>query len=253
MTTSLRLIRYKQDHGRCATAACATLANYYNPGVNYELAKYVCDREVSRNGDDGLYAGEIGILLNKLGFRKVKIVTCNLDIVDHSWKNLTSYGQVRAIDNMLRSRAIDFDQRLNLKSMRRFLTAKGFQNFLEIDNSFPEYIRKYVEKGKPVLFSFNWNMLLKFPKQTDKGKADYVRGHTSHHAVCANRCTPEGVGIVDSHHEFYKGQWQRYASGQYFIKWEELLPAMGANDVILADDYCGELLNYELVDQGELV
>jgi hypothetical protein len=245
----LNVTRFKQDPAHCTVAASASVANYFNPGVDYQLARHVLSNEVVKSASDGLYSGETGLLLNQLGFRSVTLITCDLDMVDHSWSHYSTAKQVEAIDEMLRSRSIDSTYRLNLKALRKFLVFPNRHNRLIIDFKFADYIRESLDLNKPLVLSFNWNMLLRYPKQLTDGTTDYVKGSISYHAVCARGYNKKGVYIVDSHHEFYKRQWKKYKNGFYFIPWEDLLPAMGNGDLLIVDDYDPELLQYELVQE----
>lgn len=246
----LNVTRFKQDRSHCAVAAAASVANYSNPNINYQLAKYVAEHEVVKTASEGLYSGETGQLLNHLGFKSVSLVTCDLDLVDHSWVNLSKEKKILAIDEMLKSRSIDSGARASLKSIKSFLLQPNRNNNLIIDSKFANHIRASLDKGNPLVISFNWNMLLGFPKQLDNGQQDFVKGSFTYHATCGRGYTSKGVYIVDSHHEYYKRQWKKYRNGYYFVPWEELLIAMGNTDILIAEDYDSELLKYELVQES---
>jgi hypothetical protein len=66
--------RFLQDPGHCSIAACATLVNFYNPSIDYNDVKEICGGDAGENSFEGLDSGEIGILLNKVGFFKDKAV-----------------------------------------------------------------------------------------------------------------------------------------------------------------------------------
>ena len=67
----LKINRYKQLPGHCAVASCAAVANYYNKNITYESTQDVAKENVVKNLDNGLDSGEIGLLLNNLGFQTI--------------------------------------------------------------------------------------------------------------------------------------------------------------------------------------
>ena len=245
----LRLHRFKQEPSECAIAACATVANHYNPKIDYEFAKKVTIKQVCRNTSEGLYSGQIGSLLNCLGFQKVRIVTSDLNIVDYSWAKLSTAKKVEAIQAMLRSRSPSVDERDQLKHLLRFLTEEGCSNELVVDHLFKSHIEQALTEGKPVILSYNWNMLWGIPKQDAHDTNDFVRGTFAMHAVCCRGFDSKAVDIVDSHHEFYKRKLKRLRNGYYTIPWDELLTVMGSGDVIIPESY-DEKAVYELVSEN---
>ena len=245
----LRVNRFKQDPAHCAIAACAAVANYYNKEVNYELATHIAHKEVTKQTNEGLYSGQIGLLLNHLGFSKVKVITCNLDNVDYAWAKMTKPQIINEITTVLHSRDpwINPDKRYELLSFRDFLTCPGFSNSLKIDHYFAEWIRKALDKGLPIVISFNWNMFFKHPNWSMAGEPDSIRGVPEYHAVVVRGYNDKEVHIVDSHWEHYKRRLKQYRDGYYTISWEELMTVMGTGDVIIPEKYSSKKLKYELV------
>lgn len=232
----LRVIRYKQEIAHCALAASGSIANYYNKEISYDNAKDEVKYIVKR-ATDGLYSGEIGLLLNRLGFRSVKLVTSDLDIVDFAWANYSVKQQIEAMDAILRSKQPDENQRHNLRALRNFLCAPNRNNRLIIDCGFGDHIRQALDEKKPIIISYNWTMFHRMPKETDNKVPDYIKGTYTYHAVCCRGYDSKCVHIVDSHQEYYKRKLKRFRDGYYTMSWEILLTTMGTGDVIVPDDY----------------
>ena len=106
-------------------------------------------------------------------------------------------------------------------------------------SAFGKYIRKHLNKKKPLIITFNWTMFFKFAKEDENVKEDPINGSYTEHAVAINGYDNRGVWIVDSHHECYKYKRKKYRKGFYKISWENLMTIMGEGDVFLPDDYVG--------------
>ncbi len=193
-----------------------------------------------------MYSGHIGSLLNHLGFKSVKIITCDLDIVDFTWNKFSHRKKVAAMNAMLRTR-LDEDIRDNLHALKDFLSDKRFKNSVVIDHHFGEQIRNALDAKTPILVSYNWTMLWGFPKTDYDDIPDYIRGGQDYHSVCLRGYNDKGIHVVDSHWEFYKRKLIEYRNGFYTIPWEELLTVIGTGDIIVPSDYDENLLQYELV------
>lgn len=242
----LKVNRFKQDPKQCSIAASTSVANYYNKNVSYELVRDVVQKEVLRDISEGLYSGHIGSLLNHLGFKKVKIVTCDLDLVDFTWNKFSHRKKVAAMNAMLRTH-LDEDIRYNLSALRNFVANKNFKNTVVVDHHFGEQIRTALDAKSPILVSYNWTMLWGFPKTDEYNVADYIRGGQDYHSVCLRGYNDKGVFVVDSHWEFYKRKLKKYRNGFYTIPWEELLTVIGTGDLVIPTEYDEKLLRYELV------
>jgi hypothetical protein len=232
----LKVQRFLQDPGHCAIAASASLINFYDKTKDYEFTKKVALKKVSKTLSDGLDSGEMGILLNNIGFKKVTIISSNMGALDYSWDKLSR----RKIIKNLKTTApflSDAEDKYFSQSICKWLEDFDYENKLIIDYNFADYIREYIDKGKPVIISFNWSMFFKFPKYNDKEVPDTINGEDEEHAVVVFGYNEKGVFICDSHHECYKYRLKRYQQGIYSIKWENLMTIIGSGDVFLADNY----------------
>jgi len=239
----LRIKRYVQYPAECAAAAAAAIANYYNKNIDYEVVRLVAEDMLDTEINDGLYDGEIGMLLNLLGFRSVSVMSTDLDYFDYSWCKLSKINLINRLKHVSR---VNSGYRENCKSMIKFLTLDGYRNKLIIDYIFGEYIRKNLDLGLPVMLSYNWTMFLRSPKTNDSGVNDDGKGEIEMHAVVACGYNNEGVYVVDSHDAFYKYKLKKYREGRYLLKWEDLMVIMGcAGNVIVPTGYEEKLLKYE--------
>ena len=231
----LKVTHFLQDDGCCSVAACATAANYYNPEIDYRYAKKVADK-IQKDINDGLDSGEIGILLNRLGFHKVTIVTSDLDLFDYEWEH---YGR-RKLTETMRLAISRKKCKISKEQLMRFYewyTDRRYENIIKIGLNFGTYIKKKLNRRKPVIISFNWSMFMKFPKQAEKGGADPINGDEEFHSVVLNGYDKNGVWVVDSHQESYKYKRKKYRRGFYKMSWENLFTCMGSGDVYLPEDY----------------
>jgi len=231
------MTRYKQDKSLCAVASSASTANYYNPEIDYLVAKRIARKHVTSKLSDGMRAGQIGLLLNALGFNKVRLIACDVNIVDFAWNKFSNIKKIEAIQDLLNSGGYSHSQRFELKCLKKFLSNPGYKNELIVDNHFGEHIRTALDERKPVMASYNWTMLCRTPKQNRRGNSDFINGTCDYHEVCLRGYSEDKVYIVDSHHEFYKRKLKCFSGGYYSVYWEELLLAMGIGDIIIPMEY----------------
>ena len=99
----LKITRFKQKPGHCAIASSATAANFHNPDIDYEQTQKIAKKKVAKNIDEGLDSGEIGSLLNHLGFNKVTVVTTNLHFLDYSWSKFKKSRLISKMRQMVKS------------------------------------------------------------------------------------------------------------------------------------------------------
>lgn len=230
----LKITRYKQKPGHCAIAACATVGNFYNPDIDYEQSQKIVKKKVVKDIDEGLDSGEIGSLLNHLGFRKVTIVTTNLNIFDYSWSKYKKNHLISTMKEMGKSYKGEY--REVLKSLRKWLEFNQFDNNIIIDYDFSKYIRQALDDKKPLVLSFNWTMYFKYAKY--KGIIENaIKGEAEEHAVVAYGYNKKGVYICDSHHQCYKYRLKKYRDGLYTIPWEHLMTIMGLGDLYIPENY----------------
>ena len=243
MSKRLKIKRFLQHPAECAVASAASITNFYNKKIDYDKVRLITEDMLETEVNDGLYDGEIGVLLNLLGFKSVNIISTDLDCFDYSWKNLSKQKIVENLKHMSR---VNTDYRENCKSMVNFLTFNGYKNKLTIDYAFGKYIREYLDTGSPVMISFNWTTFLRIPKFNDRGENDAFKGSVEIHAVVACGYDEKGVYIVDSHNSFYKYKLKKYKNGRYRFNWEDLMVVMGCTgNVIVPMEYNKDLIKYE--------
>ncbi len=230
----LKITRYKQYPGHCAVAACGTVANYYNKDMNYDVSQDVAKKKVNKNIDDGLDSGEIGSLLNHLGFKKVNIVSTNLHILDYSWVKLSKPQLISKMREMKKTYKGEYKD--VLKSLYKWIDTEEFDNNIIIDYDFGKYIRQTLDKKQPLVISFNWTMYFKYSKYTSY-VPDSIKGDYEEHGVVAYGYNKKGVHICDSHHQCYKYRLKKYRDGLYLIPWEHLMSIMGWGDLYIPEDY----------------
>lgn len=236
----LNVKHYLQEPSQCAIASSSTVANYYNKDINYLLAqKIALDNNIVKNLSGGFDDGEVGLMLNYLGFQRVIFLTSNMGCFDYSWSKLSKNKLLQKMKEA--KNKIDINDRDTLKSLYRWLRRKKFDNNIIIDYNFGQSIRKFLQAGKPVLLAFNWNLFFKLPKENNK-KIDPMRGDCSYHSVVAYGYNKNNVYICDSHHENYKYRLKKYRKGFYSISWEHLMTIMGYGCVFFADKYDPEIV-----------
>jgi hypothetical protein len=233
----LKLQRFLQKPGECAIAAAASIANFYNKKVDYKLT-----RKIAKPDGEGMYTPEIGILLNKLGFEKVTIVSADIRLLDFKWATLSKEGLIKQLKIAGRYGS-DSEDRYISRQYRNFLLDSKSDNELAIDLHFGNYIRKTLDSGIPLLANFNFNLFFTYPKCDDSGKNDPHKGDFSEHEVVIYGYDDNGVNILDSHHQLYKGRLARYRRGRYKMDWETLHTVMGFGDLIIPEKYSIERAN----------
>jgi hypothetical protein len=227
----LDMTPFEQDYGCCAVAASAIVANYYDSEIDYKKAKSLTLKRVCRKvADKGLETSQIGTLLNLLGFQKVTIISSDLDLLDYTWKNL---NRKRMIDILEKSvvESKKRDKKYSAKLMIKWLGNLRYNNKLIIDYNFGKYIRKHLDKNKPVIIVYNWTIYHKAPKEGKNGP-DVFNGKEECHAVVISGYDDKGVYIIDSNYRPSKRK-----KNSYKMSWENLMTCMGTGDVILADKY----------------
>lgn len=230
----LKITRFKQKPGHCAIASCATAANHHNDEIDYEQTQKIAKRKVVKDIDEGLDSGEIGSLLNHLGFQKVTVVTTNLEIFDYSWSKYKKGRLLLRMNEMAKSYKGEY--RGVLKSLRKWLGTNEFDNNIVIDYDFGKYIRQSLDSGNPIVLSFNWTMYFKYPKYK-RAIPNALRGEFEEHAVVAYGYNKKGVHICDSHHECYRYKLKSFRDGLDTIPWEHLMTTMQWGDLYIPEDY----------------
>ncbi len=231
----LRIKRFLQDPGLCTIAAAAEVCNFYDKTVTYEMVKEIAD-----NDGSGLCTSELAILLNKLGFQKLTIVSSDITQLDFTWKDLSKKDMVAKLKESVRKNK-DKDYREVNRMYAEILSDETKDNNLVIDHSFGKYIRQSIDDGKPVLASFNWTMFFQWTKWNN-GKDDPINGDSEEHEVVICGYDEKGVRIVDSHHEMYKGKLKKFKNGRYRMSWETLMTVMGYGDLIIPEGFLQQKL-----------
>jgi hypothetical protein len=231
----LKVTHYLQDPCCCAVASCATAANYYNSEINYENTKTLAKKVSKKVTDEGIESSQIGMLLNRLGFQKVTLVTSYLNLVDYDWQKFGRKRMIKVMEQSIIAKK-EKEEKAMTRLALKWLKDYDYDNQLIISYDFGKYIRQHLNKKMPVVLGFNWTMFQKFAKDGENGP-DPFNGEEAEHAVVANGYDNKGVWIVDSHHKFYKYKRKKYRRGFYKISWENLMTCIGQGDVILPSDY----------------
>ena len=239
----LKVHRFRQSPGECSIAASAAVAHYYNKSINYKLVSHIAE-----NDGDGLYTPDIGILLNRIGFTKVTIISADVNHFDFTWKDFTKEQLISELKHCKRYNR-DKDSKEIASAYVKFLCSESNENSLIIDHRFGDYIRASIDEGEPVMVCFNFNIFHEIEKWDDNGEPDPRKGHAEEHEVVVSGYDDEGVYIVDSHHELYTGKLRKYRNGRYKMKWETLMTVMGLGDVIIPSGYLAERAEHGLVQK----
>ncbi len=124
-----------------------------------------------------------------------------------------------------------------IKNFIKFLK-KEKDNQLIIDYKFGKYIRDALNRGKPLIASFNWTTFFKRTKTRYVRKKeidDPINGDDAEHVVVIYRYSKKSVFICDSHYKCYKYKLKKYRQGFYSIPWEIFMTIMGRGDVIIPE------------------
>jgi len=229
----LNVKRFAQKPSECAIAVSSSLANFYEPDVDY---KDVRELVPPSQRSAGLYSSQQGRLLNKLGFERVTIVTADLGLVDFSWQK---FSKKRLISRLKRLRAYygrarDKGTKGYVHDMIRWLEDDCYDNRLVISDDFSRLIRKELNKGRPLGASIDWTSTFKRRKatvSTDR-EAD-IHGWQENHAIIIRGYDDQGVFVVDSHSKYYNGPLKKYRCGYYKLPWDRFLVHIPAGDLLL--------------------
>lgn len=235
----LPLNLFEQNHSDCGIASLSSIANYYNNKINYERIKKVAFKFDPKIEHEGTCSGQLGIIANKLKFKKVTIYSSNHDVVDFSWKKLAK--------EEIRSRLKEISIYGRNKEFRedafwyyKFLLKRAYDNRLIVSSDFANIIKENIDSYKPVLIDYNWTQIFNKPKVNKNDEPDYIRGDIDYHAVVIVGYSKEKVCILDSHNNMQKSnKVEPINNGCYYIKWEHLMVAMGNSDIIVPDKYQG--------------
>jgi len=205
--------------------------------MNYKKVRNTAYRFDPRIKDEGTSSGQLGIILNKLKFKKVTIYSSDYDVVDYSWRNLSR--------KELMTKVKDISVYAKAKEGResafwyyKFLLKRSFDNNLVVSSDFGNIIRTNIDAYRPVLIDYNWSQMFNQPKVNRKEEEDYIKGDVDYHAVVIVGYTKEKVCILDSHSDMRKSnKVDPISDGCYYIKWEHLVMSMGQSDMIVPEKY----------------
>ena len=234
----IKIKRFIQEPSHCVIAAISTVVNFYNPEIDYKFVKTIALKEVVDDTSFGCDSGEMGLLLNCVGFNDVKLVTSNVYIFDYKWARLKRKALVERLKES--KGKINKEYRSTSNSLYKWLKRYEYNNEVIVDYNFGKYIRNFLDRQKPVIVSFNWNMFFKYPKFREKYTSqieDPIKGEIDEHAVVVYGYNKRGVYVCDSHHDYYKYKLKKYRKGFYFISWENLMSIIGMGDVFLPNNY----------------
>lgn len=225
--------RFTQNGRGCAAACISSILNYYNSKADMSLISKKFKTDV------GMYTPEIACMLNIVGFDRVAVHTCDLNVVDFAWASL---GEKALSDKLFFSSKKTDNKHISflMSAYSEFLSLSNYSNHLYITPEFKKAIVTEIDNERPCMVSFNWNIMFMHPKFGIDGFADPILGSFEDHLVVINGYDDDGVYIVDPHEELYKGKLERFSSGRYHIFWDKLLTAMGPGDVISAGNYRSE-------------
>lgn len=220
----LNIKRFIQMPGECAIAAASSIANYYDPLVNYKEARNLVSANQRKNG---LWTSQQARLLNKLGFTNVAIVTAEQEMVDFSWSKLSKHRQIKK----LHEKSIHYKRRGDkflskwVVDMEEWLSDEECDNQLIIDWDFAKHIRRGLSANRPVGVSIAWTTFFRL------GKYDDIKGDDEDHAVVLRGYDQKGVFVVDSHN--YSSKFKKYKNGYYKVPWEKFLVNIPSGDLVI--------------------
>lgn len=225
--------RFKQYGygGFCAVASVAAVTNYFNKDIDYEDVKSVVKKHfgIRKNSYfDGLARGQIGYLLNLMGFNKVEMYVADLDFIDWSTRKNSKKATVERIKRDAKKKTGAWKE--ECKYMYDFLIYKP-KNLVCLDYNFGDRIREAIDNKLPILTSFNWNLYFKMPNYNNEWDL---------HCVVIDGYDKKYVRIIDSHYEYYKYSLSKFRTGKYKVSWENLMViASQGGEVIVPSDYRG--------------
>lgn len=227
----LTVKRYRQHPAECAIAAASSLAHFFDDSIEYSDVRTMVSKKLRR---DGLETSQQARLLNKLGFEVITIVTADLNLVDFGWAKYTKKSKVRRM-KMLRAYYRKQKEKVLVEyvdDMIQWLEDENNDNDIIIDYEFKKYIKKHLDKGRPVGAAVNWTSLFKYSKGDRRQNGD-IEGEPEDHAIVLRGYDDKGVFVVDSHYKHYTGKRAKYRNGYYKLAWDKFLVNIPGGDLIL--------------------
>jgi hypothetical protein len=228
--------RIKQEPSHCSIAAGAALAHYYNKKISYDKSKYIAKKHLCKNTASGLWSGQVSLLLNYLGFKKVTLVTSDFELFEKNWSKLSRSDLEEKINIFAGDTSIRFNNRPVYHWVHQFMTDTRYENKLHIADNFKTYICNMVDERKPLLLTFNWASYFKRYQSLEENQV-FPNDSYTHHAVVIRGYNTRGIFVVDSHYQFYRHHLRKYRKGYYMVTWEELETVIPGGDLHLPDKY----------------
>lgn len=228
---------FEQEHSDCGIASISAIANHYNPKVTYDKVKKMAFKFDPKIENEGTCSGQLGIILNKLKFRKVTIYSSNHDVIDYSWKK----KKKQEIKEALKDISIYSKKKENREDAfwyYKFLAKRSYVNSLMVTSDFARIIKENIDAYRPVLIDYNWSQIFNEPKVNRKDEPDHIRGDIDYHAVVIVGYSKDKVCIQDSRNDMQKSnKVENISPGYYYVKWHHLMMAMGQSDIIVAEKH----------------
>jgi hypothetical protein len=217
MKKRLRLeILPQPDDFTCGPTALHAVYNYF--GDAQPLARVIEESPRLENG--GTLAVNLAIHALQRGYRAT-IFTFNLQVFDPTWFDLDKAGMLRKLD----------EQREAKKGRRRVTSAtRAYVKFLNLGGELryedltPPLIRRYLNKGVPILTGLSSTHLYKDRRERDEDAVyDDIRGVPTGHFVvlCGYDRTERSVAVADP---FFRNPVSR--SGYYNVDMDRLINAI---------------------------
>jgi len=218
----LRVKTFCQRNNECALCVIASIAHYYDTKINYESVCKIAPKDAM---SDGLWTVEQAMILNKLGFTKVTIVTLNLNIFDFGWNRLSKKGIINRLKRVqtYMKREERYNEAIMAKKYIKWLSRKDCDNSIIIDSNFVKHIRQQINAYRPVGAKYNSTSLWKYSKGGWQYDRD-IKGEAYQHEVVIRGYDENGLSIADSDHS-----GKRY----YKIKWFDFLTNVGDDGDLL--------------------
>lgn len=226
----LTVKRFRQRTNECALASASSLANYYDPDILYHTARRLIPRHIRKNG---LYTAQQAAFLNKLGFKKLTIVSGDLAIFDFAWRKLSKRKMIDKLKQVHAHYVRRGDDAAFIQSYINWLSDPECDNRIVIDCDLAKHIRRSLKSGRPVCASFNWTRFFKYTKERTRiNSRNDICGEDMHHAVVIRGYDKEGIFVVDSSTKCTH-KTKKYKKGYYKVKWERFLVNSAEGDMII--------------------
>lgn len=228
----LSLNIYKQKNEDCAVATVASVANYFNNNITYSQVCSLAEKTNKGCLANGMFSGDIGILLNNVGFNKIQICTSDIELYDFSWSLLEKKELCRKIKQ---ASIKNKDYKQIYSNVYNFLKFKK-ENSLIVDLDFKKHIIESIDKDKPVLVTIDLTILHKDSK-VNNGKIDTIMGSTERHEVIAVGYDEQYICIVNPHKDKRRNSMLKYIDkGIFMMKWEHFISISSSCDLHLIKD-----------------